>query len=127
MFVMLSVSGKSMPIPTRSSRYISCVPLLSSMSMSTMSSLPSPYGMSSGRNEGGGIRCWSGECSSSGSQSSSVMIAVERSQSSSDIMLHSYGHDVPPQVRRSIISAMFRAGSCAQDWTAVLWLRWHRR
>ena len=53
---LLFVPGMSIPAPTRSSRYISCVPL-SLMFMSTMSSFPSANGMSSGRKSGGGMRC----------------------------------------------------------------------
>ncbi len=49
----MSVPGKSRPRPTRSSIYMSCIPLLSTSTLIT-NSLPLPNGTSSAMNLGGG-------------------------------------------------------------------------
>ena len=66
----LSVPGKSIPIPIKSSKYILCVPL-SLISMSTINSCPSQAGISSGKKEGAGTSSWLGAWSVEGSQLSS--------------------------------------------------------
>jgi hypothetical protein len=90
--------------------YISCVPRAFTF-MSTTNSCACPNGMLSGRNVGGGIRCWFGAWVSLGSHWSFWMIAVERSQMASEIALHSYGHGIPPKVRRSAMRPTSSSGS----------------
>jgi hypothetical protein len=84
----LSVPGKSRPRPTRSSIYMSCIPLLSTSTLIT-NSLPLPNGTSSVMNLGGGNFSWFGACRLSESHASFCIIAVARSQIVSEITLHS--------------------------------------
>jgi hypothetical protein len=99
----------------KSLMYILFVPL-ASMSMSTISSRPSPKGMLMSRLLAGGTRCWFLLKSVVGSHSLLCKIAVVRSHMIFDMQHQKLGQGYSPKVRQRFMKPIFRSGI----WVTVL-------
>ena len=112
----------------RSSKKRSVLPP-SSFGRSTATLRAGAKGMVSGRMTGGGNMVTIGDWSSSGSQSSHLKMALERSQIGSDNEDHLEGHGDAPKVRRRhmIRSLMPPVIIHINDFAAALALVWLRR
>jgi hypothetical protein len=91
--------------------------------MSTISSTPSPKGMSQSRRVCGGTSGWSGASNLKGSQWLLCMMAFARSHIVSEKTPYMYGQSLPLKLRCSHMRRILNSGSCVQVCNAVAALR----